>query len=185
MSTPVATMAPEKNVAPVWRRFVDAEQRIEMEIPSHWVVESSRDYLLDLHAPDDPWTAILLSFHSLDLLRFHERVNELVSKDRKRWSLQRKVSLLHNGYQAIEADFVLLANGSGWLMRKTYLMHGNGLFALAFMTRHATWPRYGAIHRHMLHSLSSFSDESRPRMQALARSDPAPSQLCSARIAPL
>jgi hypothetical protein len=139
-----------------WRQYVDADQRIEMDLPAAWVDRAAAGQLLELHAPDDPWTVLLLTFHKLDLLRFGERVNELVIEDSKRWSLQRKASLIHNGAAAIEADFSLQSNGSSWMMRKLYLPHNDGLFALAFMTRAATWSRYSTAYRGVHRSFAAF-----------------------------
>jgi hypothetical protein len=157
MSSLAATAAPNDDVTPFWKRYVDADQRIEMEIPAQWVNHPSQDYLFDLHAPDDPWTVLLLSYHRFDKLRFGERVNELLDEDGKRWTLQRKGSLIHNGLAAIEADFGLHSNGSSWLMRKLCVPHGDGLFALAFLTRLATWSRYGTIYRGVHRSFSMCS----------------------------
>jgi hypothetical protein len=157
MSSFAANPAPNDDATPFWQRYVDADQRIEMEIPAQWVNHASENYLFDLHAPEDPWTVLLLSYHGFDKLLFGERVNELLIEDSKRWSLQRKGSLIHNGLAAIEADFALQSNGSSWMMRKLYVPHNDGLFALAFMTRLATWSRYGTIYRGVHRSFSPFS----------------------------
>lgn len=144
------------DVAAFWRHYTDADQRIEMDLPAAWIDRAAGDHLFELHAPDDPWTVLLLSFHKLELLRFGERVNELVIDDSKRWNLQRKASLIHNGVAAIEADFSLQSNGASWMMRKLYLPHNDGLFALAFMTRAATWSRYSAAYRGVHRSFALF-----------------------------
>jgi hypothetical protein len=157
-----------------WTRYVDRDQRIEVDIPVQWLNHASRGYLLDLHAPDDPWTVLQLSFHFYDRLKFGERVNELITEDSSRWALQRKGSLIHNGVGAIEADFSLQSNGSSWLMRKLYIPHSEGLFALAFMTRLATWSRYGAIYRGVHRSFSPYTGKPMARSSATAHRSGAP-----------
>ncbi len=165
--------APDQ-ATPFWRHYTDADRRVEMEIPAQWIEHRPADYLIELHAPDDPWTVILLAHHALDKLRFGERVNELLTEDGKRWALQRKASLIHNGVAAIEADFSLQSNGSSWLMRKFYVPDRDGLFALAFMTRLATWSRYGAIYRGVYRSFSIHSAPQQPKTRFIAERAPNP-----------
>jgi hypothetical protein len=144
-----------------WVDYSDVDSLIDLTLPACWSQQSSPGFLLDLHAPGDPWTALQLSSHSLDHLRFGERVNELIMGDSKHWTLQRKASVIHNGTAALEADFGLQSNGAAWLMRKLYLPSKDRLFALGFMTRLATWSRYGETYRAAFRSFSNHSD--RPR----------------------
>jgi hypothetical protein len=170
------------SAASFWRQYVDADRRIEMEVPAQWIGQDSEGYLLDLHAPDDPWTALQLAFHRLDKLRFGERVNEILVEDSKRWALQRKASLIHNGIAAIEADFSLQSNGSSWLMRKLFVPYGDGVFVLTFMTRLATWSRYGTIYRGVHRSFSNYSGKAMVRPAAAAHRSAAPIATASAGL---
>lgn len=157
---------------PFWRHYTDADLRVEMEIPSQWIAHDARGYILELHAPDDPWTVLQLSHQCFDGLLFGERVNELLLEDNKRWAMQRRASLIHNGVAAIEADFSLQSNGASWLMRKLFLPHGDGLFALAFMTRLATWSRYSTITRGVYRSFSIRHAASRPKSPVVSERAP-------------
>lgn len=140
-----------------WTIFEDPERRIEVTVPVNWVRHKTNGVLLDLHAPDDAWTVFLITSHSTPGLRFGEVVNELIVEDEKRWAIQRKASVIHNSCGAIESDFSLSSNGASWLMRKTFLPIGDEVFAFSFMTRLATWPRYGAIYRDVYRSFGPAS----------------------------
>jgi hypothetical protein len=144
-----------------WVDYSDEDKLIDLTIPASWSRQASPGYLLDLHAPGDPWTVLQLSSHSLGTLRFGERVNELILSDSKNWLLQRKASVIQNGVAALEADFGLQSNGAAWLMRKLYLPLNDRLFALGFMTRLATWSRYSEVHRSSFRSFSAFSTRRR------------------------
>jgi hypothetical protein len=144
-----------------WVDYSDEDNLIDLTIPAWWLRQPSPGYLLDLHAPSDPWTSLQLSSHSIGHIRFGERVDELIQSDSKSWLLQRKASVIHNGTAALEADFGLQSNGAAWLMRKLYLPFNDRLFALGFMTRLATWSRYSEIHRSSFRSFSAFNSRRR------------------------
>lgn len=153
-----------------WAIFEDPDRRIEISIPSHWITHESAGVLVDLHAPHDAWTVILLSSHATRGLRFGELVNELISDDETRWTLQRRASVIHNGCGAIEVDFGLSSNGASWLMRKTFLPIGEVVFVFSFMTRLATWSRYSSLYRDVHRSFGPAHPGQ--RQSALPRSAP-------------
>jgi hypothetical protein len=159
--------------------YVDPNGEIELELPAAWQREPREELLLELRAPDDPWTVLQLSRHSLDGTRSGELIDAIVAMDSRRWSMERRASLVHNSAAAVETDFALHLNGAAWIMRKLFLPAQQSLYALAFMTRFATWSRYSAAHRSVHRSFSLLSHR-RPRQSFAPRSDLAPPERAAA-----
>ncbi len=114
-------------------------------VPSEWSNHPTREYLLDLHAPDDARTAVQLRFFDLDRLLFAERVNELIQAESSQYSLQRKEAIIHDNTGAYEADFHFKAADVNLMIRQVYLPVKGGLAALRLVTRLATWSRYNSV----------------------------------------
>jgi hypothetical protein len=172
MHSAIRSEAESSLQAPQWLDYCDDDNRVNLTIPACWARQASPGFLLDLHAPGDPWTALQLSVHSLEHLRFGERVNELIVSDCKHWALQRKASTIHNGTAALEADFGLQSNGAAWLMRKLYLPSKDRVFTLGFMTRLATWSRYGETFRAAFRSFSNYNERALSARPLSMRSQP-------------